>query len=64
MPDRPARRNGLRGGNDRIGVDAVVPVEVGQRAGMAEMLTSLPKDDAEFPVILAGYRKMKPAEPL
>jgi unsaturated rhamnogalacturonyl hydrolase len=30
-------------------------------AGMAEMLTSLPKDAPEFPVILAGYRKMMAA---
>jgi len=30
-------------------------------AGMTEMLTSLPKDAAEYPVILAGYRKMMAA---
>lgn len=30
-------------------------------AGMAEMLTTLPKDDPDFPVILAGYRKMMAA---
>ena len=38
MPDRPARCDGLRRGDNRIGVDAVVPVELGQRAGLAEML--------------------------
>jgi rhamnogalacturonyl hydrolase YesR len=30
-------------------------------AGMAEMLISLPKDDPQYPVILAGYRKMMAA---
>lgn len=30
-------------------------------AGMAEMLTSLPKEDPDYPVILAGYRKMMAA---
>ena len=30
-------------------------------AGMAEMLTTLPKDDSQYPVILAGYRKMMAA---
>jgi len=43
VPDRPAR--GERGGgcDDGIGVDAVVPVELGDRAGLAEMF------DAERP---------------
>lgn len=30
-------------------------------AGMAEMLSSLPKDDPDYPVILTGYRKMMAA---
>src|SRR5260370_16524697 len=38
MPDRPAGDHGLRGRHDRISVDAVVPVEIADRSGLAEML--------------------------
>ena len=38
MPDRPAGRDHLGGGDDALGVDAVMAVEVGDRAGLAEML--------------------------
>ena len=38
MADRPARCDALRGGDDGVGVDAVVPVKVRDRAGLAEML--------------------------
>src|SRR5260370_21224617 len=38
MPDRPAGDDGLRGRHDRIGVDAVVPIEIADRPGLAEML--------------------------
>ena len=58
MPDRPARRDRLRGGDDRVGVDAVVPVEVGERAGLAEML------DAERAHAMAVRpRRARPASP-
>ena len=50
MPDRPAGRDRLRGGDDGVGVDAVVPVELGERAGLAEML------DAERARAMAGDR--------
>src|SRR5580693_3527231 len=43
MADRTARRNSFGGGDDGVGVDAVVAVEVLDRAGLAEML------DAERP---------------
>ena len=38
IADRPAWRDRLGGGDDGVGVDAVVPVEVRDRAGLAEML--------------------------
>src|SRR5690242_14129673 len=38
MPDRPARRDGLCGGHNRIRIDTIVLVEVGNRTGLAEML--------------------------
>jgi hypothetical protein len=38
MKDRRARCERLRGGDDSIGVDAVVPVEIRDRPGLAEML--------------------------
>ena len=38
MADRPAGCDGLRRGDNGVGVDAVVAVEVGQRSGLAEML--------------------------
>ena len=38
MADRAAGRNGLRRRDDGIGVDAVVPIELGERSGLAEML--------------------------
>src|ERR1700731_4628904 len=44
---RPPRRDGLGGGDDGVGVDAVVAVEVLHRAGLAEML------DAERPHAVA-----------
>src|SRR5580704_19384618 len=43
----PPRRDGLGGGDDGVGVDAVVAVEVIDRAGLAEML------DAERPHAMA-----------
>src|SRR5665213_2769852 len=48
MPDRPARRDGLRRGDNGIRIDAVMLVELGQRAGLAEML------DAERARAMAG----------
>src|ERR1700688_4601668 len=47
MAYRPPRRDGLGGGDDGVGVDAVVAVEVLDRAGLAEML------DAERPHAMA-----------
>src|SRR4029078_6815808 len=38
MTDRAARCDGLRRRNDRVGIDAVVPVELGERSGLSEML--------------------------
>ena len=38
MPDRPARRQRRRRRDDGIGVDAVVPIKLGDRAGLPEML--------------------------
>src|SRR5580692_1975042 len=38
IPDRPPRRDGFGGGDDGVGVDAVVAVEILDRAGLAEML--------------------------
>src|SRR5665213_1279088 len=38
MPDRATGCDGLCRRNDRVGVDTVVPVELGERAGLAEML--------------------------
>src|SRR5580692_7209150 len=43
ITNRPPRRDGFGGGDDGVGVDAVVAVEVLDRAGLAEML------DAERP---------------
>ena len=40
MAHPPARRDALRGRHDRPGVDAGLPVEVGDRARLAEMLDS------------------------
>src|SRR5690349_5973367 len=50
MPDRTAGRDRLGGGNDRIRVDAVVPVKRSQRTGLAEML------DAEGTNAVTGDR--------
>src|SRR5580692_5620605 len=47
ITDRPPRRDRLRRGDDGVGVDAVVAVEVLDRAGLAEML------DAERPHAMA-----------
>jgi hypothetical protein len=38
MPNWPARSDRLGRGDDRLRVNAVVPVEIGERAGLAEML--------------------------
>src|SRR5262249_61093751 len=40
MPDRPTRRQRRRRRDDGIGVDAVVPIEIRDRAGLAEMLAA------------------------
>ena len=37
MPDRPSGRKALRGGDDRARVDAMRPVEIGDRARLPEM---------------------------
>ena len=36
--NRPTRRDCLRRGDDRVGIDAVVTIEIGDRAGLAEVL--------------------------
>src|SRR5262249_39668054 len=38
MPYRPPARQRLRRRDDRLGVDAIVPVEIADRTGLAEML--------------------------
>ena len=38
MPDRPPGRQCLRGRDDRLAVDAVMAIEIRDRAGLAEML--------------------------
>src|SRR5215831_246944 len=38
VPDRPARRQRRRRRDDGIGVDAVVPIKLRDRAGLPEML--------------------------
>src|SRR4029077_14345462 len=38
MADRTAGRNGLGRRDDGIGIDAVMPVELGERSGLAEVL--------------------------
>ena len=38
LADRPAGRHGLRRGDDAIRIDAIVPIEIGNAAGLAEML--------------------------
>ncbi len=38
IPDRPSRRDRLRGGDDGVRVDPIVAIEVHQRAGLAEVL--------------------------
>src|SRR3984885_6476087 len=50
ITDRPAGRDCLRGGDDGIGVDAVVPVEIRNRSGLAKML------DAQRPDLVAEDR--------
>src|SRR3974377_225216 len=55
VSDRPAGRDRLRGGYDRIGVDTIVPVKLGQRARLAEMF------DAKRARTMAGDRA-KPGE--
>src|SRR3974390_1063479 len=40
MSDRSSRRDRLRGGDDRVGVDTVVAVELGERSGLAEMFNA------------------------
>ena len=48
MADRAARRNGLSRRDDGIGIDAVMPVELGERSGLAEVL------DAQGAYAMAG----------
>src|ERR1700680_2940595 len=55
IPDRPPGRDRFRRGDDRVRVDAVGAVEVGDRPGLAEMLYS------ERPHAVAGDRA-EPAE--
>jgi len=50
MSDRPAGRDGLRRGDNGVGVDAVVAVEGSDRSGLTEML------DAERAYTVAGDR--------
>jgi len=38
MSDRASRHDQLRGGHDGVAVDAVVAIEIGDRAGLPEML--------------------------
>ena len=38
MADRTARRDDLRRGNDSIGINAIVPVELVDRTGLTKML--------------------------
>ena len=38
IPDRPAGCDGLGGGDDGLCVNAEMTIEVGDRAGLAEML--------------------------
>ena len=38
MTDRAAGSDRLGGGDDGVGVDSVMAIEVGDRAGLAEML--------------------------
>ena len=38
MADRAAWRNRLSRRNDGVGVDAIVPIELGERSRLAEML--------------------------
>ena len=45
-----ARLDGLRSGNDGVGVDAIVTIKIGEGAGLAEML------DAEWPHAMAVDR--------
>ena len=40
MPDWPSWRDRLRGRDDGIGVDAVVPVKLGERSGLAEVFNT------------------------
>jgi hypothetical protein len=48
MPNRPPWRDRLRGGDDGVGVDAVVPVEFGERAGLAAQNATCPTPDAPY----------------
>jgi hypothetical protein len=38
MSNGRSRCNHLSGGDDGIGIDSVVPIELGERAGLTEML--------------------------
>src|ERR1700733_11727105 len=49
IADRTARRDRLRRGDDGVGVNAIVPVEIGDRTGLAEML------DAKRPNLVAVH---------
>ena len=55
MADRAARRNGLSRRDDGIGIDAIMPVELGERSGLAEVL------DAQGAYAMAG-NGAKPCE--
>src|SRR5271170_3015647 len=50
MTDRTAGCDGLRRGDDRVRVDTVMPVKIGDRAGLAEML------DTQRPDLVAAHR--------
>ena len=48
MSDRAAGRDRLRRRDDGIRIDSIVPIKIGQRTGLAEML------DAEWPHAMTG----------
>ena len=50
QPDRPSRRMRVGSSDNRIGIDAEMPVEIGDRAGLAEML------DAQRHHAVPGHR--------
>src|SRR5439155_8029014 len=50
MPDRPPRDDRLGGRDDRVGVDTVMAIKLGNRSGLAEMF------DPEWPHPMAVDR--------